>query len=150
MLASLIAALASGEIFGAVRRARGAAIAYLLAMTFGIVGVGFLVGGGFVLASRRWGPVEAALGFGLGFIVLAGLVLIVHSILRRVRSRSISKQRGVEMGTIAGAAAVSLLPVLMRGKVGFGGIMGPLIAVAAYAIYRENQSRKPDGDSDKT
>jgi len=146
MLASLIAAVASGEVFGAVRRARGAAIAYFLAGIFAFVGIGFLVGAGFVTAARRWGAIEAAAGFGLGFLLLSVLVLIVHTIMRRARSRSIAKQRGVDMGTIAGAAAVSLLPVLMRSKGGLGGIIAPVIAVAAYAIYRENQGRKPDGE----
>jgi len=146
MLGPLIAAVASGEFFGAIRRARGAALAYVFAGIFGITGVAFLVGAGFVIASRRWGTVEAAIGFGLSFLLIAVLVLAFHSLSRRWRANRVSKQRSVDVATIAGAAAVSLLPVLMRSKGGLGGIVGPLIAVAAYAIYRENKARKPDDD----
>ena len=49
MLASLIASFASGETVLAVRRARRAAVAYLLAGLAALCGVGFLVGAGLYL-----------------------------------------------------------------------------------------------------
>lgn len=147
MLGSLIAAAASGEFFGAIRRARGAAVAYALALVFGLTGVGFLIGAAFVAASRRWGTIEAAAGFGAGFILLAILILAIHSFTRRMRADRVAKQRGVDVATIAGVAAVSLLPLLARSKKGgIFGLAAPLIAVAAYAIYREQSVKKPDGD----
>jgi MFS family permease len=149
MLASLIAAVASGEIFGAVRRARGAAVAYLLALFFGLAGVTFLVVAAWIAAARRWGDIEAAAIFGVGFILLAIIVVVVHKLLKRTRERSLARQRGVDMATVAGAAAVSLLPLLLRGKsrLGIGTLVAPLVAVAAYAIWREHTTdRKPPDD----
>ncbi|HTV69465.1 MAG TPA: hypothetical protein VMF90_13100 [Rhizobiaceae bacterium] len=147
MFASLIAAVASGEIFGAIRRARGAAVAYALALLCGLTGIGFLIGAAFVAAARRWGTIEAAAGFGAGFLLLAILILVFHSLARRMRAERAAKQRSVDVATIAGAAAVSLLPLLMTSKKrgGIFTIVAPLIAVAAYAIYREHSPKKPDG-----
>ncbi|MBX3579674.1 MAG: hypothetical protein KF723_20920 [Rhizobiaceae bacterium] len=145
MLGPLIAAVASGEFFGAIRRARGAVVAYLFAVIFGLTGLGFLIGAAYTLAARRWGSVEASLGFGVGFILLAGLVMAAHAIGRRRRATLAAKQRSVDVATVAGAAAVTLLPVLMRAKGGLG-VLLPVIAAAAYAVYRENSRGKPGGD----
>lgn len=147
MLGSLIAGLVSGETLDAARRARRAAIFYLIAGIFGMVGIGFFVGAGYVAAARRFGAIEAAVGFGVAFLLVALLVLGVHMVTARTRARSKVDRRHADMATIAGAAAVSLLPSLLRGRSGIGGIIWPALAVFAYAVYRENV--KPD-KGDKT
>jgi len=53
MLASLIAGLASGETAAAIRRARLAAIVYLLSGVAALCGVGFLIGAAFIWAASR-------------------------------------------------------------------------------------------------
>src|SRR6187399_955176 len=111
MLASLIASFASGEVMNVVRRAKSAAIAYLLAAVFGLVGVGFLIGALFTWAARRFGTIEAEIGFGAAFLVIAILVLSIHAIASRSRARR-TRRQGVDLATVAGVAAVSVLPVL--------------------------------------
>ncbi|MBN9275510.1 MAG: hypothetical protein J0J15_35775, partial [Mesorhizobium sp.] len=71
-LASLLSALASGEAVSAVRRARTTAIVYALAALAALCGIGFLIGAAYIWASIRYGSLTAALGFGIGFLVLAG------------------------------------------------------------------------------
>jgi hypothetical protein len=144
MLASLIGSLISGEAIKAARRARIAAIVYLVVAVLAAVGLGFLIGAGYIVAARRFGSLAAALGFGLGFVLAAAIVLAVHAIgaARRRRRRD---RLGAELATLAGAAAVTLVPVLLRSR---AGLLGPLIAVAAYAIYRENSKDRP-GDPDR-
>jgi hypothetical protein len=142
MLASLLAAFASGETFQVVRRLRWAVIAYALAGIALFVAFGFLVGAGYVAASNRYGTIDAALGFAGGFFLLAVIILVVHRIASGMRARSIARQRSKELTTIGAAAALAVLPTLLRGKGGLATLLAPALAVAAYAIYREN--RKPD------
>ena len=137
MLASLIAAFASGEAMNAVHRAKVTAIAYLLAAIATLCGLGFLIGAGYIAASRRFGDMEAAIGFGVGFLLIALIILAIRSITARSRARR-KRRRGADLATIAGVAAVSVLPALLKSR---AGIIAPLVAFAAYAIYRENQKR---------
>ena len=142
MLASLIGAFISGEAMNVARRAKAAAIAYVLAAILFLVGLGFLVGAGYVAAARNFGTISAAIGFGVGFVLLGAIVLGVHAIMASAR-RHQKNQRALDLATIAGAAAVSGLPFLLK-RGGLAGIMAPLLVLLAYAVYRENRSEPPD------
>jgi hypothetical protein len=145
MLATLIGSLISGEAMKAVRRAKVAAIVYVIVAVLGAIGVGFLIGAGYIAAALRFGSLYAALGFGIGFIVVAAIVLGIHAIVAGHRRRR-RNRLGAELATVAGAAAVTLLPALLRSR---AGLIGPLIAIAAYAIYRENsKGRRDETDRD--
>jgi len=143
MLGSLIATILSGEAADAVRRARSAAIAYAVAGLLGLVGIGFLVGAGFVAAAQRFGTIEAALAFGFAFLVVAGGIVAIHSLTRKRRRKEATSRRTADIATIAGVAAVSLLPTLLRGKSAIGTIVLGALGIVAYGIYRENR-RKDD------
>ena len=145
MLTTLIAGLASGETMLAVRRARRAAIAYLLAALAGLCGLGFLVGALYIWVAARYGAMEAALAFGGGFFVLAILILVIHRLTAGARARRVAERRKYDLTAMGVAAALAVLPGLIRGKAGFGALIGPAIALAAYAIYRENTKPGPEG-----
>ncbi|MCX8567669.1 hypothetical protein [Aminobacter sp. MET-1] len=145
MLASLIASIASSEIGYGMRRARGAVIAYMSAALLGLCGVGFLVGAAFVWVGRRYGTLEAAIGFGIGFLVLAAVILLVHRLASAARVREDRRRRRADLAALGTSAVLAALPTLLRSKGGIGAVLGPVVVLAAYAIYREN--RKPD-DSD--
>ncbi len=145
MLTSLIAGYASGETAFALRRAKRAGIAYVAAGIAGLCGLGFLVGAAYVWAARSWGEIEAAVAFGLGFLALAGLILAVHSIAARSRAREDKQRRSSELAALGMTAAAAIVPTLLRSKGGIGALLGPLVALVAYAIYREN-SGPGDGD----
>ena len=140
MLASLLAGLASGETAAALKRARLAAILYSLAALAALCGVGFLVGAAYIYAARRHGFVETAVGFGIGFLVLA------FRLGAGARKRRREKRLKADMTAIGVSTALALLPVLARGKGGLGLLLGPAAALAAYAIYRENA--RPGGRRD--
>lgn len=146
MLASLIANLASGEAAVALRRARYATIAYILAAVFGMLGLAFLISAGFVWTARRFGHIEAALGFGVGFLAVAGLVLVTHKFAARSRAREHKRKRSSDMAAMGVATALAVLPTLLRSKGGLAAVLGPVLAIAAYAIYRENV---PPGEDDE-
>ncbi|MGP2494152.1 hypothetical protein ACTDI4_21350 [Mesorhizobium sp. PUT5] len=146
MLASLLAGLASGETAAALKRARLAAILYSLAALAALCGVGFLVGAAYIYAARRHGFVETALGFGIGFLVLAGLLVLAFRLGAGTRKRRREKRLKADMTAIGVSTALALLPVLARGKGGLGLLLGPAAALAAYAIYRENA--RPGGRRD--
>jgi hypothetical protein len=143
MLASLIASFASGETALAIRRARRTAIAYLLAGVAALCGIGFLIGALYIWASERYGPIEAAVGIGAIFLLLSGLVLIIHTTTARVQARRVKERRASDLTTVAVASALAVLPTLLRGKAGLGTVIAPVVALTAYAIYRENRAKTP-------
>ncbi len=142
MLATLLAAFASGEAVYTARQVRRAAIAYLVAAVAALTGLGFLVGAGFVAAADRYGAINTALAFAAGFFLLAILILVIHRIASRARARSIASKRPTELKAIGTAAALTVLPMLLRSKGSLAALLAPALAIAAYAIYLEN--RKPD------
>jgi undecaprenyl pyrophosphate phosphatase UppP len=147
MLASLIASLASGETVVAIRRARRAAIVYLFAGMAGLCGVGFLIGALYIWLSERYGPLETAFWFGVGFIAIAILILAVHRLTAGSRARRAAERRKSDLTALGIAAAIAALPGLMRSRAGLGAMIVPALAMVAYAIYRENSKPKPDPDA---
>lgn len=144
MLASLISGLASGEAVAAVRRARTAAIFYALAALAALCGLGFLFGAAYVWVAGHYGPMAACLGFGVGFLAIAGLLLLVHRLSAGARAQRRVRRRTADLKAVGITAALAALPALLKGKGGLGTILAPAIAIAAYAIYRENT--KPAAD----
>lgn len=142
MLASLIAGLASGETMLALRRARSAAIVYVLAAVAFLCGAGFLIAAFYIWAASRYGAIEAALGFGVGFLVLGAIVLMVHKFTTRSGVKRAAQRRSSDLTTIAVASALAAVPTLLRGKAGLGTLAAPAIAAIAYAIYRENRPKR--------
>jgi len=142
MLASLIASFASGETALAVRRARRAAVAYLLAGVAALCGIGFLIGALYIWASQRYGAIEAALGIGVIFLLSSGVIVIVHTTTARTRARRAKERRASDLTTVAVASALAVLPALLRGKAGLGTVIAPVVALTAYAIYRENRAKR--------
>jgi len=142
-LVSLISALASGEAMAALQRARMTAILYGLAAIFALCGVGFLIGAAYIWLAARYGPLATSLGFGIGFLVVAGLILVAHQLTTRMRSRRRARRRQADMTAVGITAALALLPALAKSKGGLGAIVAPALAVVAYAIYRENAKPRP-------
>ncbi|BCH30369.1 hypothetical protein MesoLjLc_22990 [Mesorhizobium sp. L-8-10] len=138
MLGSVIAAFISGEASNMARRARRAMIVYVLAGLAGLVGIGFLVAAGYIAAAERFGAVETAAGFGVGFLLVAALIIGISGLSDRRRSRREADRRSFDLASIAAAAAISLLPSMLRGRAGIAAVVWPVLAVLAYAIYREN------------
>jgi undecaprenyl pyrophosphate phosphatase UppP len=146
MLASLLASLASGETLQAIRRARRTAIVYLFAGVAGLIGVGFLIGALYIFLSERYGRLETAIGFGIGFIVFALLILLVHRLTAASRARRLAARRKSDLTAMGIAAALAALPALTRSRAGLGALLAPALAVVAYAIYRENSKPDPGPD----
>ncbi|MBZ9884570.1 hypothetical protein LB535_19665 [Mesorhizobium sp. CA10] len=142
-LVSLISALASGQAMAALHRARTAAILYGLAAIFALCGVGFLIGAAYIWLAVRYGPMATSLGFGIGFLVVAGLILAIHKLAAGMRSKRRARRRQADMTAAGVTAALALLPALAKSKGGLGAIVAPALAVIAYAIYRENTKSRP-------
>ncbi|MDX8533656.1 phage holin family protein [Mesorhizobium sp. VK25A] len=147
-LVSLISALASGEAMAALQRARTTAILYGLAAVLALCGVGFLIGAAYIWLAARYGPLATSLGFGIGFLVLAGLILLIHKLTTSMRSRRLARRRQADMTALGVTAALALLPALAKSKAGLGAVIAPALAVVAYAIYRENAKPPKQGPED--
>ena len=142
-LISLISGLASGEAMAAVQRARTTAILYGLAALFALCGVGFLIGATYIWLAARYGPLATSFGFGIGFLVIAGLILVIHKLAVSMRSRRRARRRQADMAAMGVTAALALLPVLAKSKGGLGVLAAPALAALAYAVYRENTKPRP-------
>jgi undecaprenyl pyrophosphate phosphatase UppP len=148
-LVSLISALASGEALAAVQRAKTTAILYGIAGVLAICGVGFLIGAAYIWLAARYGPLATSLGFGIGFLMIAGLILVIHKLAAGARGRRRARERQADMKAVGIAAGLALLPALARSKAGLGAVlMAPALAVVAYAIYRENAKPPKQGPGD--
>lgn len=128
-----------------VRRVRNAAIAYLLALAALLCGVGFLIGAGYTHAAERYGSFHASLGFGVGFVILAVLIFGIYHIVSAVSERRRARERRAQQVSSLLAAALALLPTLLRSRAGLAEVLAPVVALIAYMIYKEN-SGKPDGE----
>lgn len=122
------------------------AILYGLAGVFALCGIGFLLGAAYIWLAERYGPLATSLGFGIGFLVLAGLILVIHKLTAGMRARRRARRRKADMTAVGVTAALALLPALAKSKGGMGALLAPAVALVAYAIYRENV--KP-GSQDK-
>ena len=142
-LVSLISALASGEAMAALQRARMTAILYGLAAIFALCGVGFLIGAAYIWLAARYGSLATSLGFGIGFLVVAGVILVIHKLTTSMRSKRRARRRQADMTAVGITAALALLPALAKSKGGLGAVVAPALAVVAYAIYRENTKSNP-------
>lgn len=146
MLTSLIAGLASGETLFALRRARRAAIVYILAGAAFMCGAGFFVGAFYIWLSTRYGKLEAALGMGAGFVTVAIVILLIDRMTARSRAVKAAERRKSDLTAFGVATAVAVLPGLLRSRAGLAAALGPALALAAYAIYRENRKPRPGND----
>ena len=138
MLGTVLSALASFNFSVFVRRIRNAAVVYAIVAIAALTGCGFLIGTGYIAASARWGPLRASLAFGGGFIVRAIVVFAIHQIASALAERRRAReQRAAQLSSLV-AAAVALLPTLLRSKAGLAELLAPVVALIAYLIYKEN------------
>ena len=138
MLATLLGTIASTQTAALAKRARQAAIAYALAALAALCGVGFLIGAFYIWAAERYGALETAIGIGVGSLILAGIILLIHRIISGMRARRMAAQRKLDLTAAGVATAIAILPGLLRGKSGIGILLAPALAALAYTVYREN------------
>lgn len=148
MLAQLIQSFLTGETSRATQRMRRAMIDYIVAAICLAIGAGFLIAAGYIFVAERYGALYTAIGFGLGFIAFAGAALIFHRVVSGIQARRRAEEaRAAQVKTLAGILAVTALPALLKNKGGLLGVLGPILAMAAYAVYQENSGRgAPDAD----
>lgn len=140
MLRTVLLTVAGANLRKRMMEWRRAAVFGAVAGVAMLIGVLFLLLAAFIFAAERYGALEAALGFGAGFVVLAALVHLVG----RLRTgsgalRTQQEERAELVKSVATAAAIGAAPVVIRSLGTVGSIVLPIVAVAAYAIYRENR-----------
>lgn len=141
---SLLIGLASGETAVALRRAKTAAIAFTIAGALALIGLLFLLLAGYLLAAAHFGLIEAALGFGAAFILLALIALAAYKVSGRSRRQREALARQNELATVAAATGLALLPAIAARGAGLGLLVAPILGYVGYRIYRENTG---DGDT---
>ncbi len=139
MLATLIASVASGEIAASLERAKGAAVAYLLAAIAAFFGLAFLIVAAYIFAADRYGALTAAIGFGFGFMVVAIAVVVIYRAKSRRELRRARRRHRSEGKALAATAAIALAPaILARARLP---MLIPVLGLLGFAIYKENARR---------
>ncbi len=149
MLSRLVGSLAAGEMSDMLKRLRTAGLFNLLAALAALCGIGFLIAAAYVAAAQRWGAAPAALGFAVAFLLLATAIYGIGKVLVRRRARKAERRRASDARMLAGTAAVTLLPSILARGGGVGILLAPLVALAGYAIYRENTGARSSHDDEK-
>lgn|SRR5690606_28680936 len=141
MLARLIALLATGEVAAVRRRVRSAAAFYAAIGVTLVLGLFFLVLAGYLAVAIRRGPIEAALWFGIGFLVVGLLLFAVYKAIAG-RRKAEADRRAESL--LASASALAVVPVLLGKKGRWAAFLMLLAGAGGYAVWREleRKSRK--------
>ncbi|WP_274423122.1 hypothetical protein [Chelativorans sp. YIM 93263] len=137
MLARLFALLATDEAAVVKRRLKAAVIAYALVGAAALLAFVFLILAGYLAAAIHWGAIESAIGFAVGFLLLALLVYVAYRILAGAQRRAQQRKRAADASMMAGASAMAMLPALLSKKGGVAAVLMGLAGIAGYAAYRE-------------
>lgn len=148
MLRSIIGALIAGEAKQLSRRAKSAVILHLLAAIALAVGAGFLIGAGYIFAAERYGSLNAAIGFGAGFVAIAVLLLIINAMQAKAWRRRRAEERGGELKLLAATAAIAALPGLLKTRSGIVGLLAPIAGLVLLKVIEENQLDETDDAED--
>jgi hypothetical protein len=92
----------------------------------------------YVWVAGHWGPIVAALALAGAFVVLAILVIVIHSSTAKRQAREASKRRSVDAKAIATTAAVAALPALLAKRGSAVALIVPVLGMVGYLIYKEN------------
>lgn len=137
MLATLLSSVLAGEAGTFTRRAKIAAIFYGLIGLLVSLGLFFGLIAGYIATAARFGPVEAAIGFCVGFLGIAVVLYLAYRIYTAREKKKAQARRAADFSSAGIAAALALAPTLMRGnmllKLGV-----PTVAVLGYFIFKEN------------
>lgn len=145
MLKGLLAAALAGEAQQVASRARRAALLLGLAAVAIAIGVGFLIGLAYMIAARRFGSLEAAAGFGIGFIAIGLTCVLANSLAARNARKRRKVERGPELRGLAIAAALTALPSLLRSRAALTSLAVPVVGIIALRIFAENRKPPKDG-----
>ncbi|MEV8805262.1 hypothetical protein AB0V92_31445, partial [Mesorhizobium ciceri] len=100
--------------------------------------------------ARRGGARGAGGGGGGGWGGGGAATLLTTRLPGGAPARRRPQRRNADMKAIGVTAALAVLPSLLKGKGGLGAILGPAVALAAYAIYRENVKSDDPDESERT
>lgn len=139
MFKTIVGSLISGEMKELTGRAKSALLLYLMAGISVVVGAGFLLGAAFIFLADIYGTLRTAIGFGVGFLVIAVLLVIVNSMQAKAWQRRREQQRGSEIKALAATAMIAALPGLLKSRSGLAGVLMPVLGLIALKIYDENR-----------
>lgn len=146
-MARLLTLLLAGEASDMKRRLRIALIVYAIGAFAAVMAFIFLMIAAYIAAAFRWGAVEAAIGFAIGFAVLAIVILGIYRITAEARRREQQRRRTENAAMAASASAAAAIPALL-GKKGLGANLAilALAGLGGFAAYRQFEQRsKKDG-----
>lgn len=137
MIFALITRLFTGEVglfFARLKRVVGLYVVMAI-LTLGLVI--FLVTALFIWASRHFGSLETALGFSGVFVVLLVVTYLLSVLAQRKSAPRDDDRLQRDIASIAGVAALSNAPQLVRAmKQRRGVVLVPVAVAGFYGLYR--------------
>ena len=135
MLAPL-AALVGFEAERVASRAKSTAVTYGLMAAFGLVGIGFLVGAGYIALAAATSPLVASLIMGGVFILLALAVYLGIQIGEDRRKReAVERKHSNDTSAFVTTAALTALPALAKSPMMLR--FGIPAAIVAFLLMRD-------------
>lgn len=114
MLGSLVVRILTGEAGVMFARLRTVAVLYALMAVAALCAAIFLLLALFFWVASHLGPIWAALAFAGGFVVVIGLLYVALAATRRPKETDRQERLRRDVASIAGVAAMSNLPVILR------------------------------------
>lgn len=114
MLLQLITRLITGEAGTYLARMRRLAGLYAVMAVFGLLTAVFLIGSLFIFLAEIFGGLATALGFAGAFFLVFVVFWIMTIMVRRTPSRRADDRLQRDVASIAGVAALSNAPLLLR------------------------------------
>ncbi|WP_309085112.1 hypothetical protein [Chelativorans sp.] len=144
MFARLLALLATGEAAAVKRRLKTAVMFYAAAGLVALLALVFLLVALYLWAAAHWGATATALWFGVGLLIVSGLIFIAYRVTARARRRAAMGKRAESM--MVGASALAMLPTLVGRRGSWTTALVLLAGLAGYAAYNEYMRRMGQRD----
>lgn len=145
MIGALILRLFTGEAAIYLARLRKVALVYALMGVFALAALLYLVGAVHAWFALRYGPVATSIGFALVCLAIVAVLYAVLTVVRRPPPVRAQDRMQRDIASIAGVAAMSNLPSILRGvRRRKSLVLVPVALAGAFGVWRALRGRRYD------
>ncbi|MCW4113734.1 hypothetical protein NPA31_002000 [Aurantimonas sp. MSK8Z-1] len=149
MVSVILTKVLTGEIGVFLARLKRVAFLYAVMAIFALLMLGYLLAALFIFVASYLGGLYTALAFAGGCLVIILFTYILLVLARRPAKRRADDRLQRDIASVAGVAALSNAPQILRSMGGRKGmILVPAAAVGGFALYSVMSMLRRDPDED--